>query len=233
MGRLSALKAAILGDKAIEQTIQQAYNEGQNNPSITPIGPMESAQSMALMRQADNPSFELGQLALDPNEDIEQFKSFLRGYVIQQAEDEKGNPTLKKIVTGAPLMNEKGVEAIAGSMRVYGGKNFVLTNYTSGNSSQGGKIDQAIKDIRKRVLWAGIKMSVALGINRIEWGRDSSARLVIINMYTDVLEATLLRSLDDGERRKYYNTQKQITHTNQQQMINDAPRNKFLAGFTG
>lgn len=224
MGALDTLKSLLGKDK--EKELQQAYEQGQSNPSIMPTSPAESAQTLQMLGQNNSNTFELGQLALDPDEDIEQFKSFLRGYRIQAVENNDGTVGYKKVDIGQALMNDKGVNAVAGSIRNYMGKTFILTNYTSGSEGAGDKTDKAILVIKNRCKHAGINMIATLTLKRREWGIDDINRGLILNTYCDMVEASLYRSLDDGERKKYYNTQKTVQHLNQQQNMNDMQKKR-------
>jgi len=222
MGALDTLKNLLGKDK--EKELQQAYEQGQSNPSIIPTSPAESAQTLQMLGQNNSSTFELGQLALDPDEDIEQFKSFLRGYRIVPTEKPDGRIVYEKVDTGEALMNDKGVNAVAGSLRNYMGKSIILTNFTSGSDGAGDKTDKAIKVIKNRCKHASINMIATLTLKRAEWGIDEISRGQILNHYCDIVEASYYRSLDDGERKKYYNTVKQVQHTNQQQNMNDTKK---------
>lgn len=230
MSALDKLKS-LISTPDTEKLQAEAYSAGQDNPRIIPTSPAESAQTLQMLGQTNNSTFELGQLALDPDEDIEQFKSWLRGYKIEAVEDNKGNVTLKKIQTGAKLMNDMGTNAMAGIARIYFGKTFILTNFTSGGAGDGNKTDVALTVIRNRCKNAALNIIPALMINRVEWEINESNRGIIFNILCDMIEASLLRSLDDGERKKYYNTQKTVQHLNQQQNMNDLGKKKGILGF--
>lgn len=230
MGALDKLKS-LISTPDTEKLQQEAYSAGQDNPRIIPTSPAESAQTLQMLGQTNNSTFELGQLALDPDEDIEQLKSWLRGYKIEAVEDNKGNVTLKKIQTGAKLMNDEGTNAVAGHIRIYFSKTFILTNYTSGGAGDGNKTDAAIAVIRKRCMYACLNLIPPLTFKRREWEIDEANRALILDTITNMIEASLLRSLDDGERKKYYNTQKTVQHLNQQQNMNDLGKKKGILGF--
>ena len=220
MGALDSLKN-LIGKGDTEKQISEAYEQGRNNPNINPTSSVEAAQTMHLMNQGMGGAYELGQLALDSNNDIEEFKSFLRGYRVEQREDNAGNIVLVKVDLGEALMNEKGVNFMVGNLRLYYSKSFLLTNYTSGGEGMSGKIDKAIEMIHVRCKHAAISMIIVLTLKRRDWDIKEQSRLSITNAYTDAVEASLLRSLDDGERRKYYNTQKEVRNINQQQNMNE------------
>lgn len=222
MGAIDTLKSLLSNDK--EKELQQAYEQGQSNPAIMPTSPAESAQTLQMLGQNNSSTFELGQLALDPDEDIEQFKSFLRGYRIVPVETNDGRVEYQKTMIGQALMNDKGVNAVSGSLRNYMGKSIILTNFTSGSDAGGDKTDKAIKVIKNRCKHAGVNMVVTLTLKRAEWGIDDINRGLIVDTYCNILEASYYRSLDDGERKKYYNTVKQVQHTNQQQNMNDTKK---------
>lgn len=230
MGAVETLKGLLGNDR--EKELAAAYEQGQQNPAIHPTSPGESAQTMQMLGQTNNSTYELGQLALDPDEDIEQFKTFLRGYRIEPRDNAvTGKIEYQKIVIGQALMNDEGVNAVAGSIRTYLGKTFIMTNYTGGSIDKEGTA-KAIQVIRLRAKHAAMNMVAPLTLNRKRWAIDDAARGMIINLYGDLVEASLLRSLDDGERKKYYNTVKQIQHTNQQQNLNDTnKRGSFMSNW--
>lgn len=230
MGALDKLKS-LISNTDTEKLQAEAYSAGQENPRIIPASSTETAQTLQMLGQNTSSTFELGQLALDPDEDIEQLKSWLRGYKIEAVEDKHGNVTLKKVQTGAKLMNDEGTNAIAGLIRIYFSKTFILTNFTSGGAGDGNKTDVAIKEIRKRCMYACLNIIPPLTFKRKEWEIDQANRGLILDTICNMIEASLLRSLDDGERKKYYNTQKTVQHLNQQQNMNDLGKKKGILGF--
>lgn len=172
---------------------------------------MMDPMAMQLASQPDMADgFGLGQLALDPDRDIEEFRSKLRGFKVVMDVDDKGQVTKKQIPYGKRSMNDDGINYLCGSLRNYSGKGFILTNYT-GNDKK-----EAMKMIHKRCFIEGKKTVALLAVNRREWEIDPAKRPTIINHYMDSVEAMLFRSLEDGERSKYYRGQKTVITSNQQ-----------------
>lgn len=221
MSVLESLKRMVGADDTQQVTMEQPV------PAYQPSLP-ETAQGMQLMRGTDTSTFELGQLALDSEPDIEQFKSFLRGYRIEMRQQGKEVVPVK-IVEGIPAMNDDGISFICGLLRNYSGKSFLLTNYASDENTN---VKQAKEDIRKRVWHAGKKCIVLLSVNRVKWQIDEAKRPSIANQFVDIVEASMMRSLQDGTARKFFNTQKHVTHTTQSQSLDQAPKKpwSFIGG---
>lgn len=174
----------------------------------TRIPATEGAQVMGLMKTPDSDLRELGAYALDPDPDIEEFKSQLRGYRVVEIEV-RGEIKKVKQEIGKPAMTDDGINYCVGIMRLYSSKTFTLTNYS-------GKEGEGIKIIKKISYIESVKIAATLMANRHGWQIDPVKRSTISNHLSDYLFSSMCRSLDMQTAAKYWNTQKGITHINQQ-----------------
>jgi hypothetical protein len=217
---------SLVGIKSEEQKAleKQEHFQEKQLEIASRRSPVEAAQSMALMKNAGSDGqYELGALALDPDADIEEFKSQLRGYRYVPIERD-GKIVYQKDVFGKPAMNEDGINYIVNTVRFYASKTFSLTNYSSGKD----KTDEGKRMIARRCKIAAIKIASALTMYRVQWEIDPIKRPLIADMSQNFIEACFNRSLDNRTAAHYWGSQKSIQHTTQQ--INEAPVKKSLFG---
>lgn len=223
METIDKLKA-LVGIKNAEQIAnekQEAFQEKQLELQSR-RSPVEAAQSMALMKNAGSDGqYELGALALDPDPDIEEIKSFLRGYRIVQVED-RGVIKNVPLKMGEPAMSDDGINYVVQNLRVYSGKSFVLTSYSGGKDNP----SAGFAMIMLRCELNGYEFVKTIAMKEKEWKIDMSKMPMATELYTNYVESCLLRSLDSKTAAHYWGSQKSIQHTTQQ--ISDAPVKKSM-----
>lgn len=212
MGTLDKLKS-LVGSKTPEQESMERQESMQREQlDIQKRVPSnETAQSMALMKQTGDNSYELGALALDPDADIEEFKSQLRGFRWVPVEQKDGSIKYVQDIFGKPALNEDGVNFIVNTVRFYASKTFSLTNYTGGDKREEGK-----RMIATRCKISAVAIAAALTLNRHEWKVDPVKRSLVNSMTQDFIEGCMSRSLDMKTANAFFGAQKTLTHIQQQ-----------------
>lgn len=175
------------------------------------MDPLAAAQlSNSYDRMGISDSVGVANITVDNHKIIEEFKSRLQGYTLKRRFNLETGQEMEpeKIIFTAPVMNDEGVNHLCGLMEVALAKNIMLSNIPE-------KDHLHIKQIAK-IFWRTAALQIA--INSERWKVDRTRRDSIPLEMSLTLYTNLMRAYDDGERRKLYPGQKNITTT----MINPA-----------
>lgn len=184
------------------------------------MDPLAAAQIYS--RLEDNSSVGIANITVDNRRIIEEFRERLRGYRIKK----KINYETGEIIGvenekfGEPMMSEDGINHLCGLLESALSKNIMLSNIPLSDKRSIIKMTQ--------VFYRTIALQIA--VNSEKWCVDRSRRDSIPLEISILFYSNLMRAFDDGERRKLYPTQKNLTSMN----INPAQlqqQNKPLISF--
>ena len=185
------------------------------------MDPMMAAQ-LTRMYEADAGAVGVAQITVDNKKLVEEFKARMRGYIIRRkfnmdTGQEEGNELVK---FGEPVMNEEGINHVCGLLESFLSKNIMLSNIP-------------LKDHKQILIFCRVfyrTIAAQIAFNSELWRVDRSRRDTIPSELSTMLYTNFMRAYDDGERRKLYPGQKNITTT----MINPAqlqPERRSLINF--
>jgi len=170
---------------------------------------MESDNESTYYQTPNNPHNGSIVYMTDPQKEIKKLKlSLMNAYI-----DDKGDI----IHYGDPLLNNDGIAKIIG-----------FVNSIVNTSSNMTNLDE--DKIEKIMMFNSNIIIENLMVNRITWGiKGHDARDLILAKVTNLMNITLNRSLDEGERRFWKGTQQEI-HT---KIENTNQKTGLLNGIMG
>lgn len=173
------------------------------------MDPLAAAQ-LSRAYEVDNGAVGVAMITVDNKRIIDEFKNRLQGYTLRpRINVETGEVNgYDKDRFGDPVMNEEGINHLCGLFEFTLNKAIMLSNIPT-------KDEKWIKN-NCRVFWRTIALQLA--VNAEKWNVDRSRRDSIPYEMANQLYFTIMRAYDDGERRKLYPGQRNITTT----MINPA-----------
>lgn len=194
-------------DVGMQATMAAEANAAANQ--VPYLDPMAAAQLSRSWEQ-DASAVGVAHITVDNRRIIDEFKSRLRGYIIQRQFDSDTGEELapKMIKNGSPVMNEEGVNHLCGILEASLSKSIMLSNIPTKDAKWIPKVCS--------VFWRTAALQIA--INSEEWNVDRSRRDYIPMELSILLHSNFMRSFEDGERKKLYPGQKHVTTT----MINPA-----------
>lgn len=199
-------------DEQVQQSVNQQY-----------MDPLAAAQ---LTRATDQNQFSdstgVANITLDTNKDIEEFKTRLRGYYMKPRVNLETGEELEpeRVKFGDPVMNEEGINHLVGLLKFVLNKNTTLSNTLVSKEKEVEKICGSFMRT----------IALQIGINSEDWKVDRKRRDSLPEELALTLKWNIMRSYDDGERRKLYPGQRNITTT----MINPStmqPEKRSMISF--
>lgn len=188
-----------------QPTEQELMQQAAQVQSQSPLDAMSAAQLGKMWNNDENYSFGIANLTLDNRRAVEEFRAKLRGYEIVRRVDKDGNELApEKKMFGDPMMNENGVSHLCGLLESAMSKNIILSNIPKERERQ--------VNVFCRVFGRTIIAQIAFNSER--WQIDNSRRDSIPVEMSLMLWSSLMRGYDDGERRKLYPTQKNVSTQN-------------------
>lgn len=189
---------------------------GQMSQSIDPsIIPLMNAPATA--------NAQIAQFATESKEIIENFRDGLRGYrIVKRYNVDTRREEIVKEVFGSPVMNEKGVNELCRELELYLSKTYILSNIPTE--------DRKRVDAMLRIIWKSINHKLI--VNAVQYELDKTRRPGVVHEMVFIIERNTMRSYQDGERGKFYGSQRTVQTISQTGSITSAPtEKKGLFGF--
>lgn len=193
----------------------QVIQDAQALPSMDPLS---AAQINRTWDSNDN-YFGIANLTVDNKRNVEEFRARLRGYSIKRRYDSNTGVELEAKLDkyGEPMMNDEGINHLCGILESFMSKGIMLSNIPEKMFNQ---IDKWCRVFMRTV-------AVQLAVNSEKWSVDRSRRDSIPSEMTLLLKMNMLRAYEDGERKKIYPGQKNITTNMLSGIAQSPPQNKM------
>jgi len=177
-----------------------------------------------LMNAPQTANAQIAQFATDNTEVVERFKEGLRGKrFVTRYNTKTGREEVVEEVFSTPAMNETGVSELTRELEMYLNKTFILTNVP--------KEDRERIDRRLRIIWS--TLAIKLVENAHKYELDKSRRSGIIHEFVFTVESNMMRGYEDGERGKYYGSQRTVQTISQHGAIASQVQQEKKRGIFG
>lgn len=198
-------------DQQVQDQIKQQYQD-----------PLAAAQLSRAYDALGQDATGVAMITVENQKMIDQFKARMRGYIVKPTVNmetgEPGKPELVKF--GEPVMSEEGINYLVGMMEMALTKSIMLSHIPIKNDKW------ILKNCQ--IFWR--QVAVQIGLNSNDWRVDRKRRNTIAWELANLLYFNIMRAYDDGERRKLYPGQRNITTT----MINPStmqPEKRSMMSF--
>jgi hypothetical protein len=157
--------------------------------------------TVGLLNSPQMQNAQIAQQATDNDDTVTNFRDGLRGFTVKVEMDlVTGKKTEVKKVFGKPAMNEEGVNELTAELQMYLSKTYILSNVP--------KDDKRRIDAMARIIWSGLNQKLIINAQRYEL--DKSRRPTIVHTMVFIIIANAMRGYEDGERGKYYGSNRVV-----------------------
>lgn len=188
--------------------------------------PMTQAIDPTLMPLLNAPQManaQIAQAATDNSDVIKRFREGLTGKrEVKEFNVKTGRAEVKTVVFAEPAMNETGISEMCRELEMYLNKTFILSNVPNA--------DKRRLDAMGRIIWKTLNQKLI--VNAIRYDLDKTRRPNIVHEMVFNILFNAMRSFEDGERPKYYGSQRTVqTISTQNTGGPGVPQKRNMFGF--